>query len=80
MKKYLLGIAFVGVMAFGTSTVVAGTPAKKAVKTEQTATVKKATAKAAATKAKCDKKCSKKCCPQKAAKKTVVSKKAPVKK
>jgi hypothetical protein len=45
MKKYLLGLALVAAMVFGTSTVVAGTPVKKVAKTEQTASVKKANAK-----------------------------------
>jgi hypothetical protein len=50
MKKYLLGLALVAAMVFGTSTVVAGTPVKKAAKTEQTTSVKKDNAKKAVAK------------------------------
>ncbi len=65
MKKFLLSLALVGVMALGTTSVYAGGPQKKAVpaKTEQTATMKKAPKgpKACACGPKCDKKCGKAC-------------------
>jgi hypothetical protein len=62
MKKYLLGLVLMGAMICGTSTVVASNQAKKPVKAEQTATVKKnTTAKTCKCTKKCDKKCDKKC-------------------
>jgi hypothetical protein len=63
MKKFLLGLALISVMALGTTAAYAGGPQKKAApaKTEQTATMKKAGAKAPKT-CPCGPKCDKKKC------------------
>lgn len=90
MKKALLSLALVGALVCGTTSAFAAAPKKTAVKTEQTATVKKAAAKDAKCATKCDKKCDKKCgkkCDKKCtkpgvgkcAKKAACAKKAPAK-
>lgn len=71
MKKSVLSVALVAAMFLGTASVCAQTPVKKEVKTEQTATAKKAKAE----KKDCKKECAKKC--DSAAPSTKAEKKAP---